>query len=482
MWKNLLEQRWPWLVVAAAIILAFLSTVIDVDLSRDRDRRPLGTADDITRLRERTDLNVLFILIDTLRADRLGSYGYERETSPEIDRHVSTGVRFARHLAQSSWTKCSMASLWTGLYPMRSGITRYDDVIPSEARLPAETLKEAGFQTVGLYRNGWVAPTFGFEQGFDVYTRPAARPLPPSVRLENPTIKARGTDEDAVAAAIEFLRVNGDERWFLYLHLMDVHEYLYDEETALFGGSYSDIYDNSIRWVDRVIGVLLAHLAERGHFEDTLVVIGSDHGEAFRERGYEGHARKVFRETTEVPFFLAFPFRLEPGVVVDVRTRNVDVWPTVLDLIGLESPPGIDGRSLAPWFPRSWRARAARRPPARSTRGSPTSTSTGGRGIASLRPRSRSRMGRSATCAWTSPVGAASSSSSTPARTPASSRTGPQTTRMRSSGFGRWRTRTWRRLLPGDRRRRERSTRWSSISCELSATPSPSRFGMRGGE
>jgi arylsulfatase A-like enzyme len=348
MWKNLLEQRWPWLVVAAAIILAFLSTVIDVDLSRDRDRRPLGTADDITRLRERTDLNVLFILIDTLRADRLGSYGYERETSPEIDRHVSTGVRFARHLAQSSWTKCSMASLWTGLYPMRSGITRYDDVIPSEARLPAETLKEAGFQTVGLYRNGWVAPTFGFEQGFDVYTRPAARPLPPSVRLENPTIKARGTDEDAVAAAIEFLRVNGDERWFLYLHLMDVHEYLYDEETALFGGSYSDIYDNSIRWVDRVIGVLLAHLAERGHFEDTLVVIGSDHGEAFRERGYEGHARKVFRETTEVPFFLAFPFRLEPGVVVDVRTRNVDVWPTVLDLIGLESPPGIDGRSLVP--------------------------------------------------------------------------------------------------------------------------------------
>jgi arylsulfatase len=312
------------------------------------DGRPVGSADDIARLRERTDLNVLFVLIDTLRADRLSSYGYHRETSPELDRHASTGVRFTRHLAQSSWTKCSMASLWTGMYPARNGITRYDDVIPGEARLPAETLKEAGFQTVGLYRNGWVAPTFGFDQGFDVYTRPVARPPPPSVRLENPTISARGTDEDAIAAAIEFLRVNGDERWFLYLHLMDVHEYLYDEGTALFGGSYADIYDNSIRWVDRVIGVLLAHLAERGHFDDTLVVISSDHGEAFRERGYEGHARKVFRETTEVPFFLAFPFRLEPGVVVDVRTRNVDVWPTVLDLIGLEPPPGIDGRSLVP--------------------------------------------------------------------------------------------------------------------------------------
>jgi arylsulfatase A-like enzyme len=94
--------------------------------------------------------------------------------------------------------------------------------------------------------------------------------------------------------------------------------------------------------------MLLQQLAQQGHAEDTLVVVTADHGEAFRERGFEGHAREVFRETTEVPFVLAFPFRLEPGIVVDARTQGVDLWPTVLDLLGLEPPSGIDGRSLVP--------------------------------------------------------------------------------------------------------------------------------------
>ncbi len=358
--KRLLDRGWPWLLAAAVIVAAFLSTFVELHLPGDPDPRPVGSADDVARLRERKDLNVLFVLIDTLRADRLGSYGYSRDTSPRLDRLAASGVRFARHLAQSSWTKCSMASLWTGMYPARNGITRYDDVIPGEAKLAPEILKEAGFRTVGIYRNGWVAPTFGFEQGFDVYTRPTPRPLPPSIRVENPTVSTRGTDEDAIAAALEFLRVYGDERWLLYLHLMDVHEYTYDQESALFGATYSDIYDNSIRWVDHVIGVLLDHLAEQGQAQKTLVVIGADHGEAFRERGLEGHARRVDRETTEVPLFLAFPFRLEPGGVVGVRTRNVDLWPTVLDLLGLEVPQGIDGRSLVPEIVASARGDAPR--------------------------------------------------------------------------------------------------------------------------
>ena len=82
--------------------------------------------------------------------------------------------------------------------------------------------------------------------------------------------------------------------------------------------------------------------------DNTIVAIVADHGEAFLERGFEGHAREVYRETTEVPFLLSLPFRLEPGVVVETRTQNVDVWPTILDLLGLEAPKGIDGRSLVP--------------------------------------------------------------------------------------------------------------------------------------
>ena len=346
--NRVLAQRWPWLLAAGLIVVGFLSTFVQIWLPGSWDRRPRGTAEDIARLRDRRDLNVLFLLVDTLRAERLGSYGYQRDTSPVLDRLASSGVRFAHHLGQSTWTKSSMASLWTGLYPARTGITRYDHVIPGAARMPAEILREAGFPTLGLWRNGWVSPTFGFDQGFEVYQRPLARPLPPNVRRANPTLSERGTDESVTEAAIEFLRLSGHQRWFLYLHLMDLHEYIYDAESALFGSTHSDLYDNSIRWTDGSIGILLETLAELGQLEKTLIAVVSDHGEAFLERGYEGHAREVYRETTEVPFLLFLPFRLDPGVVVETRTQNVDVWPTILDLLGLEPPAGIDGRSRVP--------------------------------------------------------------------------------------------------------------------------------------
>jgi arylsulfatase A-like enzyme len=151
-----------------------------------------------------------------------------------------------------------------------------------------------------------------------------------------------------VAAALEFLRIHGEERWFLYLHFMDVHEYTYDQESALFGTKYADVYDNSVRFTDGTLSVLLEYLSAWGLRDNTLIAIASDHGEAFRERGFEGHARRVYRETTEVPFVVAFPFRLEPGVVIETRTRNVDVWPTLLDLVGVTPAGDGDGRSLVP--------------------------------------------------------------------------------------------------------------------------------------
>jgi arylsulfatase len=348
MTTTLLQKNWPWLLVAGLIVLWLLSTTVEFNPPVG-DPRPLGDKDDILKLAEREDLNVMFLVIDTLRSDRLGSYGYERDTSPAMDAIASKGVRFARHLSQSSWTKASMASLWTALYPMRTGITRYNHVVPEEAEMPAERLRDAGFRTIGLYRNGWLSPTFGFEQGFDVYTHPSRRTLNPAVRVKNPTISTVGTDEDSLQAATEFLRVSGhDDRWFLYMHLMDVHQYAYDEESAIFGGGHSDMYDASIRWTDRTVALLLEYLADFGLSEKTLVIITSDHGEAFRERGLEGHARAVYRETTEVPFIVVFPFRLEPGLVVPTRSQNVDIWPTIYELIGLDAPVDADGTSRVP--------------------------------------------------------------------------------------------------------------------------------------
>jgi arylsulfatase A-like enzyme len=338
------DRRWPYLLAAALAVAVYVWASLEIR-SADSDLRPLGGPEDIARLSSRDDVNVLFVVIDTLRADRLGSYGYSRDTSPSLDRLAEGGVRFARHQAQSSWTKASMASLWSGLYPARAGVTRFQHRLAQEATLPAEILREAGFRTAGIWRNGWVSGYHGFDQGFEVYNRPVGRPPPASVLRENPTLSTVGTDVDAIAAAIQFLRVYGRERWLLYLHLMDVHEYVYDEDSALFGTDYTDVYDNSIRRVNLVLDELLEYLKREGFFENTLIVVTSDHGEAFGERGFEGHAREVYRETTEVPWILSFPFRLEPGVVVERRSRGVDLWPTLLDLLGLPAMRDTDGSS-----------------------------------------------------------------------------------------------------------------------------------------
>lgn len=348
MFNSLPERVTAVLFVAVLIYVASLFVEFNPTWNEDPREVSETVEEAVDQARNAEDLNVLFILVDTLRADRLGAYGYERATSPFLDRLASEGIRFSRHLSQSSWTKASMASLWTGLQPTRSGIKRFDDIVPEDAEMPAEILTDLGFKSVGLYRNGWVSPTFGFEQGFDVYTRPTPLPMAAKVQSENPTITAFATDESATAAAIEFLRVNRNEKWFLYLHLMDVHEYIYDEESAIFGSGYSDKYDSSILWTDRTLEIFFERLNAWGLTENTLVVLTSDHGEAFRERGYEGHARQVFKESTEVPWIISLPTRLKEGLVVNTRTQNVDVWRTIFDLLGVENESPQDGRSRVP--------------------------------------------------------------------------------------------------------------------------------------
>ncbi len=336
-------MRWlrgvPLLLIALALLL---------QLRIERGGRPAGSSEEIRHLAQRGDVNVLFLLIDTLRADRLGAYGYARPTSPTLDALAATGVRFANHLAQSSYTKTSMASLWTGLSPARTGVLRYDHAVPADARMPAEILSDAGFHTGGIWRNGWVASNFGFAQGFQLYHKPNPGRSPAAYRRDNPASQITGTDVDVTLSAAEFLRVHGKERWFLYLHYMDVHQYLSDEESALFGTSYSDIYDNSIHWLDRQIAVLLAHLEEADLLRRTLIVVAADHGEEFGEHGREGHAKSLYSEVTATPLLISFPFALEPGIVVESPSQNVDIWPTVLELLGLPALEGADGRSLVP--------------------------------------------------------------------------------------------------------------------------------------
>ena len=337
------------ILLAGGVLLLFvaLRSMFEVNVPS----RPTGSAEELVELRSRGDLNVVFLLIDTLRADRLSAYGYERPTSPTLEDIAQSGVRFLHVESQSSWTKCSMASLWTGLFPHRTGVVRFQHGLPDNARLPAEVFREAGYKTAGVFRNGWVGPNFGFAQGFDLYLEPAPRNAPKG--FQAPALGARklpGTDQDLTRAAIEFLNRNRDEKFMLYAHYMDVHQYAYDDAAAAlgFGASLADSYDASIHWVDSNIYALLAELDRLDLLKKTLVVVAADHGEAFFEHGREGHATNIYREVTEVPLILMLPFRLSEPLVVEPVVRNVDIWPTILDLAGLPPLPQTDGTSLVP--------------------------------------------------------------------------------------------------------------------------------------
>jgi arylsulfatase A-like enzyme len=340
-----LDSPWPYFAGAGILFILAVASQFEFRLPS----RPTGSVEDIVKLSERDDLNILFLLVDTLRSDRLGLQGYQRPTTPNLSALARQGIVFENNVAQSTWTKTSMVSLWTGTLPANHGVLRYNHVIPEEATMPAEILKEQGFRTAGVWRNGWVAPNFGFRQGFEVYYRPKAGRERAQIQRANPSSHPlQGTDEDLLVSAKEFLSNFGKERFFLYLHFMDVHQYLYDESSAQFGTSYSDAYDQSILWTDRIIGELMNTLEKMDLSKNTLVVLASDHGEAFREHGWEGHAKNLHEEVVHVPFVILPPFRLDPGIVVDARVSNVDIWPTILDMLGLPPLPATDGASALP--------------------------------------------------------------------------------------------------------------------------------------
>jgi arylsulfatase A-like enzyme len=355
MLRRLLDSPWFYFAGAGLLLIVAIASQFKLQVPS----RPKGTVEDIAALSQRDDLNIIFVLVDTLRSDRLGIYGYERATSPVLDDLGAHGIVFNRVIAQSSWTKSSMASLWTATNPTKNGILRYNHTLPQEVDFPAEIFKRAGFRTAGIWRNGWVAPNFGFDQGFDTYVKPMSSPERRRVQRGNPSArKLKGTDLDITDSAVEFLRNFGKDRFFLYLHFMDIHQYVYDDQAPAFGNSYSDAYDKSINWTDRIIAAFLREVDALDLLTKTIVVIASDHGEAFQEHGFEGHARNLYREVAEVPFIVMLPFVLDPGINVNAVIANVDVWPTILDLMGLPPMDGVDGMSQLPLVLEAGRAQS----------------------------------------------------------------------------------------------------------------------------
>lgn len=296
--------------------------------------------------------NVILIVVDTLRADHLSCYGYERETSPVIDAFASENLQFELAMATAPWTAPSMASIFTGLYPAAHGVGRHSTpeeadqgqvraaVLDSSFETLAEALAGNGYLTLGVTANAWVADYLGFAQGFEEFATLDYRPANHINFYAMELIKA-------VA--------DGPQPFMLYMHYMDPHmpylpqaaqppfEPLLETPHVLAERSQIDLYDGEIRYLDAQIGIFFEQLRELGLYRDAVIVLVADHGEEFSEHGASGHGHNVFNYDLHVPLILKAPGqqgRVEQAVSI------LDIYPTILELTGTRPSVEVEGGSL----------------------------------------------------------------------------------------------------------------------------------------
>ncbi|MGD8282181.1 MAG: sulfatase [Gemmatimonadota bacterium] len=327
----------------------------------------------------RTRPDVLVISVDCMRADHVGAYGYERDTTPAIDAIARDGIRFERAYAQANWTKPSVASLMTGLYVRHHGVvigtdwfddrgvhTVGRDSFPLPPDLPtlAESFRKVGYRTAGFIENSHIVPEMGFGRGFDVYekAKPAA---------------------DHLAAWLSELAE--DEAFFAYVHLIGPHDpydgglgsHFREDYRTRFGRYDSEIdwtdlsykkkvksyteqdllqaralYDAELRFFDQEqIAPLLDWLRGNGRYDDTVVVVTADHGEELYEHRRWAHGETLYNAVARIPLILKLPRsrpgRRPPGSSVSELVEQIDVFPTLCAITGCPIPDGLDGRSFA---------------------------------------------------------------------------------------------------------------------------------------
>jgi arylsulfatase A-like enzyme len=326
---------------------------------------------------------IVVLSLDTLRADHLSSYGYERPTSPRLDAFAADSVRFGAALAQATGTLPSHLSLLTSLNPPQFRVTRDDGrnfaQTSTRLRLPdavttlAEVLQSAGYETAAITDGGHLNPRFGFAQGFGRFEVNRERGLRTTLVVLRTLLEER---------ARRSAEGDGATRppLFLFLHTFDIHEPYqapepyarafsrksFDEVTHVLGfrpvprlldlhkdaltpedvAEVRGLYDNGIVSTDDQVSRLFELLDRHGLYEDAIVVVLSDHGEEFLEHGAFNHGRTVYEELVRVPLLIRLPGGRHAGRVVEEPVALLDVAPTILDAANLPIPPSFQGDSL----------------------------------------------------------------------------------------------------------------------------------------
>ena len=310
--------------------------------------------------------DVFIYLIDALRADHLGCYGYDRETSPEIDAFAASTTRYEQAQTSASWTRPAVATLLTGLYPSLHGVMHSQtDKLDEWPVLLSEALHDAGYSTWSVTTNGNSSEVFGFDQSYDGFM----------FSLRDTAEWVNGRVERILSG------LHSDRPVFMYLHTLEPHlpytpkpesfrrfdrglngacdgslesidrvGRLNPEVTEEDVGYLMDLYDAEVFDADQGFAGFLNVLRRAGRLEDSLIVLVADHGESFLEHGTLGHGHNLNQEEMRVPLIVRFPEREFDGVRVDEQVSLVDVFPTVLRQAGVsvELNYPLPGRDITP--------------------------------------------------------------------------------------------------------------------------------------
>lgn len=329
---------------------------------------------------------VIVVLADTLRRGHLDAYGYERPTAPNLSQLAAEGALAEDPISQSSWTKLSVTSIFTSLYPSTHGVLRFNDRLPASAETLAEVFRDAGYATLGLSSVPFTGKATNMQQGYEEFHE--------TTSLER-NLKAK-TARHYVDRLLPWLETHKDSPFFVFLQVFDPHspyepyepydtffgaegdleEYIRQRDAASalssnplmsrFGmpkrgdieragfdpeqyvAYQQDAYDGSIRAMDDEFGRLIDHLKALGLEKDVVVAVVSDHGTEFLDHGDHFHGHTVYGELNQVPMLFWAPGRIPAGTRIQPTVETLDLFPTVLELAGLPIPEAAQGQSLVP--------------------------------------------------------------------------------------------------------------------------------------
>jgi arylsulfatase A-like enzyme/Flp pilus assembly protein TadD len=290
-------------------------------------------------------VNVILVTIDTLRADRLGCYGYRQIDTSNLDRLAQKGVLFENAAAQAPLTTPSHASMMTGLYPTRHKVRDTGGfALSSSYPTLATILQREGWDTAAFVGAAVLKKRFGLSQGFAVYDDE----ITGADGSQSSGEAAQRSAADVVDRALRWLGTRSGKPFLLWVHVYDPH--LPYSPPSPFREKYADRpYDGEIAYTDQQLGRLFDAIAKKSPPENSLIAVLSDHGESFSEHGEYAHGVFLYDATLRIPFLLAGP-GIPRGLRVKQQARTIDLLPTLLELLGVHAPPELQGTSLVPAF------------------------------------------------------------------------------------------------------------------------------------